>query len=65
MSGSLPRWATTKIHALVEKKGRPIKLKLTTGQESDFVGAPELIADLPQRASPTKATTPARCARRC
>ena len=41
---------TTKIHALVDKKGRPIKLKLTAGQASDVAGAPELIADLPKDA---------------
>ena len=41
---------TTKIHALVDKKGRPIKLKLTAGQASDVASAPELIADLPKDA---------------
>src|SRR5271166_2752588 len=41
---------TTKIHALVDKKGRPIKLKLTAGQASDVASAPELIADLPEEA---------------
>ena len=41
---------TTKIHALVDKKGRPIKLKLTAGQASDVASAPELIADLPEDA---------------
>jgi transposase len=39
---------TTKIHALVDKKGRPIKLKLTAGQASDVASAAELIADLPE-----------------
>ena len=37
---------TTKIHALVDKKGRPIKLKLTAGQDADITSAPEMIADL-------------------
>jgi transposase len=46
MSGSLPRRAHNKIHALVDKKGRPIKLKLTAGQASDVASAPEMIADL-------------------
>jgi transposase len=41
---------TTKIHALVDKKGRPIKLKLTAGQASDVASAPELIADPPEDA---------------
>jgi transposase len=41
---------TTKIHALVDRQGRPIKLKLTAGQESDIASAPEMIADLPQGA---------------
>ena len=41
---------TTKIHALVDKKGRPIKLKLTAGQDADITSAPELIADLPEDA---------------
>ena len=37
----------TKIHAVVDRQGRPIKLKLTAGQESDIARAPELRADLP------------------
>jgi Transposase DDE domain len=41
---------TTKIHALVDKKGRPIKLKLTAGQASDVASAPEMFADLPEDA---------------
>jgi transposase len=44
-SGSLPGGLTTKIHPLVDKKGRPIKLKLTAGQASEVASAPELIAD--------------------
>jgi len=39
---------TTKIHALVDKKGRPIKLKLTAGQESDIASAREMIAGMPK-----------------
>jgi transposase len=39
---------TTKIHALVDKKGRPIKLKLTAGQESDIASAQEMIASMPK-----------------
>ena len=35
---------------VVDKKGRPIKLKLTAGQASDVASAPELIADLPEEA---------------
>jgi transposase len=41
---------TTKIHALVDKKGRPLKLKLTAGQRSDIESASEMIADLPKGA---------------
>lgn len=38
---------TTKIHALVDAQGRPIKLSLTAGQKSDIEAAPGLIADIP------------------
>ena len=38
---------TTKIHALVDARGRPIRLHLTAGQKSDIEAAPGLIADLP------------------
>ncbi|MER8824832.1 IS5 family transposase [Mesorhizobium sp. M0991] len=41
---------TTKIHALVDAQGRPIRLALTAGQTSDIASAPELIADLPEGA---------------
>ena len=41
---------TTKIHAVVDKQGRPIKLKLTAGQDADITSAPEMIADLPEGA---------------
>jgi IS5 family transposase len=41
---------TTKIHALVDKQGRPILLKLTAGQVSDIATAPAMIADLPRGA---------------
>jgi transposase len=41
---------TTKIHALVDKKGRPIRLLLGAGQESDIARAQELIGDLPKGA---------------
>lgn len=41
---------TTKIHAIVDKKGRPLKLKLTAGQKSDIASAHELIAHLPRHA---------------
>jgi transposase len=39
-----------KIHALVDRKGRPLKLKLTAGQMSDIGSAQEPIADLPRDA---------------
>ena len=41
---------TTKIHAVVDKQGRPIKLKLIAGQDADITIAPEMIADLPEGA---------------
>src|SRR3954463_2192142 len=41
---------TTKIHALVDQQGRPIRLKLTAGQESDIASAPAMLADLPKGA---------------
>ena len=41
---------TTKIHALVDKKGRPIRLLLGAGQESDIARAQELIGQLPKGA---------------
>ncbi|MER9390445.1 IS5 family transposase [Mesorhizobium sp. M0435] len=37
---------TTKIHALVDAQGRPIKLTLTAGQKSDIASAVDLIRDL-------------------
>src|SRR5436305_10224565 len=41
---------TTKIHALVDQQGRPIRLKLTAGQESDIASAPAMLGDLPKGA---------------
>src|SRR3954447_19038622 len=41
---------TTKIHALVDQQGRPIRVKLTAGQESDIASAPALLANLPKGA---------------
>lgn len=41
---------TTKIHALVDAKGKPIKLTLTAGQMSDVASAVDLIEDLPEGA---------------
>ncbi|MER8421744.1 IS5 family transposase [Mesorhizobium sp. M1428] len=41
---------TTKIHALVDAEGRPIKLTLTAGQMSDIGYAADLIKDLPEGA---------------
>ncbi|MCA3629356.1 MAG: transposase, partial [Methylobacterium sp.] len=37
---------TTKIHALVDRQGRPIKLQLTAGQKSDIASAKDLIGHL-------------------
>ena len=41
---------TTKIHALVDAQGRPIKLTLTAGQMSDIASAADVIEDLPEGA---------------
>lgn len=41
---------TTKIHALVDAKGMPIKLMLTVGQMSDIASAGDLIRELPEGA---------------
>lgn len=37
---------TTKIHALVDAEGRPIRIALTPGQAHDGTAAEELLADL-------------------
>ncbi len=47
-SGSSPRRLTTKIYALVEGRGRPVKLQLTAGEKCDIACADGLIADLPK-----------------
>jgi transposase len=41
---------TTKIHALVDKRGLPIKLTLTAGPAHDMLAAPTLISELPEGA---------------
>ena len=40
---------TTKIHALTDARGLPIKLALTPGQAHDAIGAAMLLTDLPER----------------
>ena len=42
--GSSRGGANTKIHALVDGKGRPLRLILTEGQRNDIVAAPDLVA---------------------
>ena len=42
---------TTKIHALVDAQGRPIRLKLTPGQAGDAPVGTEFVADLGQGAT--------------
>ncbi len=37
---------TTKIHALVDAEGRPIKLELTAGQTHDSQPAPDMLEDM-------------------
>jgi hypothetical protein len=39
-----------KIHALVGRQGRLMRLKLTAGQHADVSSAHEMIAELPARA---------------
>ncbi|ASV84214.1 transposase DDE domain protein [Ochrobactrum quorumnocens] len=38
----------TKLHAVTDAQGRPIRLHITTGQISDYTGAAALIATLPE-----------------
>ncbi|AQS84644.1 transposase [Acetobacter aceti] len=37
----------SKLHAICDGQGRPVRLHLTAGQVSDFKGADVLLADLP------------------
>ncbi|WP_371859140.1 transposase [Kozakia baliensis] len=37
----------SKLHAMCDDQGRPVRLHLTAGQISDFRGADVLLADLP------------------
>lgn len=41
--------ANTKIHALVDTRGRALRLILTAGQRNDILAAPDLVADHTQR----------------
>ena len=38
----------TKLHAVTDAKGRPIRLFLSAGQVSDYTGAAALLGSLPQ-----------------
>ncbi|NBZ90186.1 transposase, partial [Rhodobacteraceae bacterium CYK-10] len=38
----------TKLHAVADAKGRPLKFFMTAGQVSDYMGAAALLQDLPQ-----------------
>ena len=40
----------TKIHAVVDKQARPIKLKLTASLDADITSAPEMITDFSEGA---------------
>ena len=40
---------TTKIHALVDEKGRPLRLLITPGQDHDATGAAYLLQNLKRR----------------
>ncbi|KXV16957.1 transposase [Acetobacter malorum] len=39
----------SKLHAMCDGQGRPVRLHLTAGQVSDFKGADVLLADLPDQ----------------
>lgn len=43
---SFPWGLTTKIHAVVDRRGLPVRLLLTAGQASDKTTAPELVGPL-------------------
>lgn len=38
----------TKLHAVADAKGRPLKFFMTAGQVSDYIGAAALLRDLPK-----------------
>ena len=52
---------STKLHAVVDRDGLPVRLLVTAGQSSDETAVPELLAACrpPRRYSPTAATTAA------
>jgi transposase len=37
----------TKLHAITDAKGRPLKFSMTAGQVSDYTGAAALLRSLP------------------
>ena len=41
--------ANTKIHALVDTRGRPLRLILSAGQRNDILAAPDLVAGQTRR----------------
>ena len=42
-SGTLSRRFSTKIHAIVDAKGRPVHVALTPGERHELIAAPELL----------------------
>ena len=38
----------TKLHAVTDAQGRPIRFFMTAGQVSDYMGAMALLSDLPK-----------------
>jgi len=50
----------TKLHAVTDAEGRPIRFFMTAGQVSDYTGAAALLGSLPRRSGcwPTGAMTP-------
>ncbi|WP_456152405.1 IS5 family transposase [Paracoccus caeni] len=45
---SFPGERNTKLHAVTDTNGRPIRFFMTAGQVSDYVGAAELLSSLPK-----------------
>ncbi len=42
----------TKLHAVTDRNGRPIRFFMTAGQISDYTGAAALLDDLPAAKGP-------------
>jgi hypothetical protein len=42
----------SKLHVLADAKGRPIRMFLSAGQTSDYIGARALLSSIPRAAAP-------------